>query len=80
MAIPAQSEELYRLAERKINYLVSAYEARQIDGYSTHDCLAIAALQIAVENFKNAKSHEVGPDIQKLREILDEVNGTLGEK
>ena len=46
----ADKEELYRLAEREVNAYVTRFEKARYEGFSTQDCLAMAALQLAISN------------------------------
>lgn len=46
----AEKEELYRLAEREVNAYVTRFEKAKYEGFSTQDCLAMAALQLAISS------------------------------
>ncbi|HJA98888.1 MAG TPA: cell division protein ZapA [Candidatus Alistipes avicola] len=68
-------EELYRLAEREVNTYVTRFEKARYEGFSTQDCLAMAALQLAISNIGLSRSREVGSeDLQRLEALLGEVD------
>lgn len=70
-----EKEELYRLAEREVNAYVTRYEKAQFKGFSTQDCLALTALQLAISNITLSRSREVGSeDLQRLEALLNEVD------
>ena len=52
----AEKEELYRLAEREVNAYVTRFEKAKYEGFSTQDCLAMAALQLAISSVSQAGS------------------------
>ena len=54
----AEKEELYRLAEREVNAYVTRFEKAKYEGFSTQDCLAMAALQLAISSVSLARSRE----------------------
>lgn len=58
----AEKEELYRLAEREVNAYVTRFEKAKYEGFSTQDCLAMAALQLAISSVSLARSREVGSE------------------
>ena len=51
----AEKEELYRLAEREVNAYVTRFEKAKYEGFSTQDCLAMAALQLAISSVSAAE-------------------------
>ena len=78
MKIDPRKEEIYRLAEREVNRIVAKYEQAHIDGYAAYDCLAIAALQLAVSNIRLAQSREIGDEnLKRLAELAHEVEQHL---
>ena len=54
----AEKEELYRLAEREVNAYVTRFEKAKYEGFSTQDCLAMAALQLAISSVSLARSRD----------------------
>ncbi len=80
MAIDPAKEEVYRLAERKLNDYIAQYEQARLDGYATHDYLAIVALQLAVANIRQAQSRELGSeDLKALAELADSIETHLNK-
>ncbi len=73
MNINRDTEEMYRHAEKEINRVVASLEAKyhcdQV-GY-----LALAALQIELNNLEMASSRSLGKDLDELVEI----DRTLGD-
>ncbi len=78
MAIDPAKEEVYRLAERELNGYIALYEKKHLDGYATHDYLAIIALQLMVNNIRHAQSRELGSeDMARLAELVDRLDRHL---
>ena len=74
----AEKEELYRLAEREVNAYVTRFEKAKYEGFSTQDCLAMAALQLAISSASLARSREVGSeDLRRLEALRDEIDEYL---
>ena len=74
----AEKEELYRLAEREVNAYVTRFEKAKYEGFSTQDCLAMAALQLAISSVSLARSREVGSeDLRRLEALRDEIDEYL---
>lgn len=67
LTIEREKEEKYRRAEREINTLVSMYKTRF--RAEPEDYLAMAALQISVNNVEMEMSRSLGDDIDKLVEL-----------
>ena len=73
----AEKEELY-LAEREVNAYVTRFEKAKYEGFSTQDCLAMAALQLAISSVSLARSREVGSeDLRRLEALRDEIDEYL---
>ena len=70
----AEKEELYRLAEREVNAYVTRFEKAKYEGFSTQDCLAMAALQLAISSVSLARSRE---DLRRLEALRDEIDEYL---
>ena len=71
-------KELYRLAEREVNAYVTRFEKAKYEGFSTQDCLAMAALQLAISSVSLARSREVGSeDLRRLEALRDEIDEYL---
>lgn len=73
----AEKEELYRLAEREVNAYVTRFEKAKYEGFSTQDCLAMAALQLAISSVSLARSREVGSELRRLEALRDEIDEYL---
>ena len=74
----AEKEELSRLAEREVNAYVTRFEKAKYEGFSTQDCLAMAALQLAISSVSLARSREVGSeDLRRLEALRDEIDEYL---
>ena len=74
----AEKEELYRLAEREVHAYVTRFEKAKYEGFSTQDCLAMAALQLAISSVSLARSREVGSeDLRRLEALRDEIDEYL---
>ena len=65
----AEKEELYRLAEREVNAYVTRFEKAKYEGFSTQDCLAMAALQLAISSVGQRRSPQAGSAARRDRRI-----------
>ena len=65
----AEKEELYRLAEREVNAYVTRFEKAKYEGFSTQDCLAMAALQLAISSVSLRRSPQAGSAARRDRRI-----------
>ena len=67
-----------RLAEREVNASVTRFEQAKYEGFETQDCLAMAALQLAISSVSLARSREVGSeDLRRLEALRDEIDEYL---
>lgn len=67
LRIAREKEELYRKAEKEINRWVATIEAKyRMDKVG---CLAMAALQIALQNVEQATARKVDDDLAQLTKI-----------
>lgn len=74
----ADKEELYRLAEREVNAYTTRFEKAKFEGFSTQDCLAMAALELALSNVRLSRSRELGSeDLRQLEKLRDEIDAYL---
>ena len=70
MNIESDKEEIYRLAEREVNATIGKLQKVFGDSFSLQDCLAIAALQLSINNISITKQSELGDeDMQALDEL-----------
>ncbi len=67
MNIDSDKEEIYRLAEREVNAAIVKLQNVFGDNFSLQDCLAIAALQLSINNITITKQNELGnEDLEAL--------------
>ena len=60
------------------NAYVTRFEKAKYEGFSTQDCLAMAALQLAISSVSLARSREVGSeDLRRLEALRDEIDEYL---
>ena len=65
--IDRAKEEVYRKAEKEINRLVATIESKyRID---KEGCLAMAALQLALQNVEHATARNIDDDLAELTKI-----------
>jgi len=64
LPIDREQEEFYRRAEKEVNELVSLYKTRY--RAEPEDYLAMAALQLAVNNVEMERRRSLGEEIDKL--------------
>ena len=70
-----EANEEQSLAE---NAYVTRFEKAKYEGFSTQDCLAMAALQLAISSVSLARSREVGSDdLRRLEALRDEIDEYL---
>ncbi len=80
MGIDPAKEEVYRLAERELNNQIALYEQKRLDGYATHDYLAVIALQLAVSVIRNKQSRELGStELQGIAELVESIEAYLNK-
>ena len=76
MNIDSDKEEIYRLAEREVNGAIVKLQNVFGDSFSLQDCLAIAALQLSINNITITKQNELGNDdlqaLDNLSQRLDQ--------
>lgn len=78
LTIELEKEELYRLAERKVNELIAKYEGSGRGGFILQDWMALAALDLAIENIRTSQSREVGnDDVKELNRISEQISEYL---
>lgn len=69
LTIESEKEEMYRHAERELNALVTRCEQANYKGFTVQDCLAIAALQMAINKVTLERDREIGSE--ELREVAE---------
>lgn len=74
MDIAPEKEEVYRLAEKHVNENVGKLQKTYGENVSPQDCLAITALQLAIDNIAIARQNQLSDDDMKA---LDELSQKL---
>ncbi|MFI3316160.1 MAG: cell division protein ZapA [Rikenellaceae bacterium] len=78
--IDSEAEEVYRLAEREVNYLTSEFQQHNIKEFSVKDYLAMAALKLAIVNINAKREGSLQQeDVDSLRSIKEQVESYLNE-
>ena len=72
MNIDSDKEEIYRLAEREVNAAIVKLQNVFGDSFSLQDCLAIAALQLSINNITITKQNELGNDDLQALDALSQ--------
>lgn len=72
MNIESDKEEIYRLAEREVNAAIVKLQNVFGDSFSLQDCLAIAALQLSINNITITKQNELGNDDLQALDALSQ--------
>lgn len=75
--IERSAEEVYRHAEREVNRL---FAENAHPSLLPKDQLALAALQLAMENIQLRSGRTLDGEAERLREIEKEINDYLTEK
>ena len=72
MNIDSDKEEIYRLAEREVNAAIVKLQNVFGESFSLQDCLAIAALQLSINNITITKQNELGNDDLQALDALSQ--------
>ena len=72
MTIDSDKEEIYRMAEREVNASVSKWQKAFGDNFSVQDCLAIAALQLCINNISIARQSEMSDEDMEALDALSQ--------
>ena len=72
MNIDSDKEEIYRLAEREVNAAIVKLQNVFGESFSLQDCLAIAALQLSINNITITKQNELGDDDLQALDALSQ--------
>ncbi len=75
--IESSREEIYRHAEREVNRL---FAKNAHSSLLPKDRLALAALELAMENAEFKKSRSLGEDLDRLAEVDRSIRDYLDEK
>lgn len=72
--IDPEKEELYRIAARRVNEMVTQCAQRSIEDYTVKDFLALTALNFALDGIVRDQSLEVGSeDVKELGRLSDKI-------
>ena len=72
MNIDSDKDEIYRLAEREVNAAIVKLQNVFGESFSLQDCLAIAALQLSINNITITKQNELGNDDLQALDALSQ--------
>ncbi len=72
LEIAPEKEEIYRMAEREVNASVSKWQKAFGDNFSIQDCLAIAALQLCINNISITRQSEVSDEDMEALDALSQ--------
>ncbi|MFI3263825.1 MAG: cell division protein ZapA [Rikenellaceae bacterium] len=77
-AIDSEAEEIYRLAEREVNYLTSEFQQHNIKEFTDRDYLAMAALKLAIVNINARREVTLQQeDVEALATIKEQIDSYL---
>ncbi|MCH5331886.1 MAG: cell division protein ZapA [Alistipes sp.] len=77
-SVKAEREEEYRLAEQVVNDQARKYETAHIEGFTHQDCLALSAMDIALDNIRMSRSREVGnEDVKQINRLAQRIENYL---
>ena len=71
LEIAPEKEEIYRMAEREVNASVSKWQKAFGENFSIQDCLAIAALQLCINNISIARQSEMSDEDMEALDSLE---------
>lgn len=78
LTIDSRNEEVYRLAARKINNLLSKAQLSRVDGFDVHDYLAIVAVDLMISNIRLERKNDVEDgDLKALSELAERLSKHL---
>ncbi len=79
--VERSKQEIFKLAERKVNNAVLKLEKRGIADYSKSDLLALAALDMALSNIKLRQQTEVeSEELERLKELDKRVDEYINKR
>ena len=77
LMIDRAKEELYRKAEKEINRWFSTIESRY--RMDKEGCLAMAALQLALQNVEHTTSRSIDDDLEELTKLERKIDAHLSK-
>ncbi len=76
--IDSEAEEVYRLAEREVNFLTSEFQQYNVKEFSIKDYLAMAALKLAIVNINSKREGSLlQEDVDALSTIKEQIESYL---
>ena len=80
LTINSDKEEVYRLAEKKVNEYIAEIGKQKFTNFSAQDYLALTALKMAITATEAQKMGEVGSEeLQSLSALDDRINDYLNK-
>ena len=78
MNIDARKEEIYRLAARRINDLLTSARKSRVDGFEIQDYLAIVAVDLMISNIRLERQNGVEEEeLKTLSELAERLSKHL---
>ena len=78
LTIDSRNEEVYRLAAREINNLLSKAQLSRVDGFGVHDYLAMIAVDLMISNIRLERKNDVEEgDLKALSELAERLSKHL---
>lgn len=77
LKIDRSKEELYRKAEKEINRWVATIGSKY--RMDTEGCLAMAALQLALQNVERATARNIDDDLERLTRLERDLDAHLSK-
>lgn len=77
LKIDRSKEELYRKAEKEINHWVATIESRY--RMDKEGCLAMAALQLALQNVERTTARSIDDDLEELTRLERQIEAHLAK-
>ena len=78
MEIDARNEEIYRLAARDINKLMSVAQQSHVDGFCIQDYLAIVAVDLMISNIQLKRKNNIKEgDMTALADLAERLSKHL---
>lgn len=78
MDIESDQEELYRLAEREVNTLLTRAKQLNYTNWTDQDYIAVVALQFATAYVTMRQSREIGDeDLKRLKQLDEKLDNYL---
>lgn len=77
LRIDRSKEELYRKAEKEINRWVATIDSKY--RMDKEGCLAMAALQLALQNVERATARNIDDDLERLTRLERDIDAHLSK-